>query len=75
VTLDDMVGWLGRELAGRCVVELRMVGLRGYAAIVLHVPAEARPGWMFDRQAIGLPALEDVALAKKALAVLAEGSG
>lgn len=74
-TLDDMVVWLRRELAGRCVVELRMVGAPGCAAIIMHVPAEARTGWMFDQQALGLPALEDVVLAKKALVALAKRPG
>ena len=69
-TLEDMVAWLRGELVGRCVVELRMVGAPGCAAIIMHVPAKARPGWMFDQQALGLPAVEDVALAKKALVAL-----
>lgn len=70
-TLDDVVEWLGRELAGRCVVELRMTGLPGYAAMIIHVPASAGPAWMFDQRAIPLTALEDVVLAKEALQVLA----
>lgn len=74
-TVEEVAAWLDRALAGRYVVEVRHVSVPGYAALIIHAPARPGRAWADDQQAIGLPALEDVVLARLALALLAERRG
>lgn len=69
-TVEEMAAWLGRELAGRYVVEIRHVAVPGYAALIIHAPGRPGRAWAVDQRAIGLPALEDVVVARQALAAL-----